>query len=281
MGGCERLDRSWRAPRWETLIRWLATAFLLGTIAVLSACGNSDRPPGLTGPTGGTSGTGGESSGSGGAAAGDSGGGTAGGTSGSAGSMSGAGGSGMPGPACIPRQGCQTLCTALAADPSACGLGNDEQCGCICEERFNGPCSSELDALLACTGPAPSVECSSQGRIFSGCESESVALDLCDFRAREQLCAQSYPRCTPYCQAATLSYCSRGPESVTSCLCGCEASLATTCATAFEAFMTCSGDAPDFSCDGSGQPTPTSCSAEWQAVLDCVSPGAAPGPDGG
>jgi len=188
----------------------------------------------------------------------------------------------MPSLACVPRQACQTLCSAVAADPSGCGLGNDEQCGCICEERFNGPCAAELDALIACTGPAPSVQCASQGRIFYGCESESVALDLCDFRAREQLCAQSYPRCTPYCQAATLSYCSRGPESVTSCLCGCEASFATPpCDAAFDAFMTCSSDAPDFTCNPSGLPAPTSCDSEWQSVLDCVAPGAESAPDAG
>ena len=182
---------------------------------------------------------------------------------------------------CVARQGCRTLCGAFTTDPAGCGLGNEAQCGCICEQRLNGPCPSELEALLACTGDTPSVQCSAQGRIFSGCENESVALELCDFRAREQLCAQSFPRCTPYCQATTLSYCPLGPESVASCLCGCEASFGVACAVPFDAFMTCSNDAPVFACDVSGRPAPAACAAEWQSVLDCVGGPSPAAPDAG
>jgi hypothetical protein len=263
-------------------------AFVFGCFAAALvsslACGSSERPPG---PGTSGAGDGGSNGGAGGAASGGSGeSGSAstdvgGGTNAGSGGL-GAGGSAPPEPpACVPQQNCRTICSALAVDPSGCGFGHDGQCGCICEQRLNGPCPAELQALLACTGAAPSVQCSTQGRIFSGCESESVALELCDFRAREQLCAQSYPRCTSYCQAATLSYCPLGPESVSSCLCGCEASLAVTCAAEFDAFMVCSSDAPDFACDGLGRPTPEACSVEWQSLLDCSVGAPDPAPDAG
>jgi hypothetical protein len=122
---------------------------------------------------------------------------------------------------------------------------------------------------VSCVGDAPSIDCSVRGRIFPGCESQSVALQICDFRAREQLCAQSFPVCMPYCQALTLSFCPQGPDSVTSCLCGCEASLATTCASELAAFMTCSNDVPAFSCGADARPAPTGCVIEWQALQLC------------
>lgn len=192
----------------------------------------------------------------------------------------GAGGeAGLPG--CIAREGCQRLCAALGDDPAACGVGNAGQCHCICEERFNGPCPDELDALLACMGDSSQIDCSVRGRIFPGCEAASLELEVCDFVAREQLCAQSYPLCRPFCEAATLSFCSQGPESLTSCLCGCEASVATRCATELEQFMTCSSGAPEFTCDAGGRPAPTGCELEWSALEGCIgAPSSAP-PDAG
>jgi hypothetical protein len=185
------------------------------------------------------------------------------------------------GPACIPSLGCRQLCDSLGTDPSGCGVGNAQQCGCICEDRFNGPCPDELAAVLSCVGDAPSIDCDVRGRIFPGCERESLALEVCDFQAREQLCAQSYPLCSPYCEAATLSFCSQGPESVTSCLCGCEASLVTRCPDELATFMSCSSNAPQFSCDTSGLPVATACPAEWQALQGCFSPGSLGAPDAG
>jgi hypothetical protein len=200
------------------------------------------------------------------------------GSSGAAGRAGAAGSAGSGGTAeeppvesCIPREGCQRLCDVLGDDP-ACGLGNATQCGCACEQRFNGPCPEELDALLACTGDAPTIDCRARGRTFAGCENESFALEACDFQAREQLCAGAYPDCTPYCRGAMLSFCPFGPESVASCLCGCEASLVTTCAVAFAAFMTCTSKTPAFTCDTDGRITATSCPTEWQALAACMTP---------
>ena len=220
--------------------------------------------------------------------AGDGGGGGGGGAAGSSqtGSgggqnMSGAGGvagSGPEQPSCIPREECQRFCAAFGNDPSSCGLGDSSQCGCICEQRFNSPCPNELTALLACAGATPSVDCASRGRIFPGCERESFDLELCDFRGRERLCAQSYPRCQPYCEAAVLGFCALGPNDIGSCLCGCEASLATRCETYFDAFMDCAADAPVFACDADGRSVPTSCLSEWQALDGCLGVGA---PDAG
>lgn len=184
-------------------------------------------------------------------------------------------------PSCLPRPGCQRLCAVLGSDPAGCGVGTEDQCGCICEERFNGPCPDELNALLACTGAEPTVDCSARGRIFAGCENESVALDLCDFRAREQLCAQAFPACTPYCVAVTLNFCPRGPESVTSCLCGCEATLATTCESEFSAFMSCSNAAPQLTCAETGLPVAATCLDEWQALESCSQGSVPSAPDAG
>jgi hypothetical protein len=182
----------------------------------------------------------------------------------------GAAGSGVaPEPSCVPRQSCQRLCAAFGADASACGLGNSRQCGCECEERLNGPCPEELDALLACAGEMPSIDCSTRGRIVAGCEAESWARESSDFQAREQLCAGAYPECTPYCQSAVLAFCPLGPESAASCLCGCEASLVTTCATEFGAFMACTAQAPSFGCDAAGRIVAASCDAEWAALAAC------------
>jgi hypothetical protein len=185
-------------------------------------------------------------------------------------SAGGAAGSASNEPSCVPRQECRSYCAAFGVDTSACGLGDSSQCGCVCEKRFNEPCPKELAALVACAGNAPDVDCATRGRIFAGCESESFALELCDFRGREQLCAQAYPRCLPYCEAAVLGYCSLGPTSVTSCLCGCEASLVARCDPEFEAFMDCTAEAPTFSCDANGRNVATSCLSQWQALDGCT-----------
>jgi hypothetical protein len=188
--------------------------------------------------------------------------------------MSGASGNGTGGTgpveSCVPHQECRSFCAAFGTDPSSCGLGDSSECGCNCEQRFNGPCPEELAALLVCAGSTPNVDCATRGRVFAGCESQSFALELCDFRAREQLCAQAYPRCLPYCEASVVSYCAQGPESVNSCLCGCEATLVTRCDAQFNAFMDCSADAPTFSCDGSGRIQAARCLGEWQALNGCI-----------
>jgi hypothetical protein len=256
---------------------------LILSVIYLAACGSDEHPArSIDSGTGGSGpGAGGGASGAAASLAGTAGeGGSA--LSGSAGAAGSAGAGGSagsngdaedpPAPSCIPRQGCQRLCDILADDP-ACGLGNVSQCGCACEQRFNGPCPDELDALLACAGDAPSIDCGARGRIFPGCENESFALEACDFQAREQLCAGAYPDCTPYCRGAMLGFCSLGPESVASCLCGCEASLVTTCAAPFEAFMTCTAKTPAFTCDIDGRISATSCPTEWQALATCMTPG--------
>jgi hypothetical protein len=241
----------------------MARAVLLGlALACAGSCGSDERA-GLAPTQGG-----------GGAAAGGSAGAT--GLSGSAGIggsamvSAGAGGTAGSDPpqSCIPREECQRLCGVLGGD-GACGLGNASQCGCNCEERFNGPCPDELDALLACFGETPSIDCSERGRVFPGCESESFALDLCDFEARGQLCADAFPPCTPYCRGALLASCSLGPESVSSCLCGCEQSYAIRCAAEFETFMTCTSNEPAFACDSVGRVVAAVCEPEWQALDAC------------
>jgi hypothetical protein len=251
-------------------------------VLALAGCtddGHAPLPPGAAGATSGSSqGTGGAT---GNGAAGVAG--SAGSSSSLAGAAGSAGAAGAPAdfrPDCIPREGCQQLCRALGTDPAGCGLGDGDECECICEQRFNGPCPDELDGLLACTGEDISVDCPARGRIFRGCESESVALELCDFRAREQLCAQAFPACTAYCVPLTLSFCTRGPESVTSCLCGCEATLESLCSAQFDAFMSCSNQAPAFSCSD-GLPAPSQCLPEWRALQTCAGVTVSSTPDAG
>jgi hypothetical protein len=258
-------DRSAGGTRPKSLIECLRRPLLAaGALVLATACNSDDRPPSFR-----ESGAG-SSAGGAGAVAGASGaGGTAmAGESGAAGAL----GTGEPstGLSCVPRQSCQRLCGAVGDDPSRCGLGNVSQCGCLCEDRFNGPCPDELDALVACIGDAPGIDCSVRGRIFPGCEDPSFALEVCDFRAREQLCAGSYPECTAYCRGAMLAACPLGPESLPSCLCGCEASLVTSCSAPFEAFMACTAQAPAFACDSSGRLTMASCTSEWQTLSTCV-----------
>jgi hypothetical protein len=247
---------------------------------VLGACSSDERPPRLRigdAASGGAAGAGASNAsgaGRGPTAGAGEGGSASAGASGAAGSA-GAGGAGDAPPeeeTCIPRQGCQRLCSVLGTD-AACGLGTVRQCGCACEERFNGPCPEELDALLACVGDAPSIDCSTRGRIFPGCEDQSFALEVCDFQAREQLCAGSYPDCTPYCRGAMLGFCPLGPESVASCLCGCEATLVTLCTSEFDAFMTCTTKTPAFACDADGRVTATTCVPEWQVLDACMKVG--------
>jgi hypothetical protein len=145
---------------------------------------------------------------------------------------------------------------------------------------LNGPCPGELSALLACVGDSAEVDCSTRGRVFAGCEAESLALQVCDARAREQLCAVPFPRCRAYCEPLTLSFCAQGPESVTSCLCGCEATLVAGCSAQLDAFMTCSSDSPSFGCDASGRPAAQSCATEWQSLSICAR-GSTDAPDAG
>jgi hypothetical protein len=259
-------DRSVFDRRSKSLIEWLPRPVLLGAaLAFGLACGSDDHPPAPNGSGGGA-----------GAGAGGVGSGAVPGAAGEGGSAivaaSGAAGTGEPssGPSCVPRQSCQRLCGAVGDDPSRCGLGNVSQCGCVCEDRFNGPCPDELDALVACIGDAPSIDCSVRGRIFPGCEDQSFALEVCDFRAREQLCAGSYPECTAYCRGSMLAFCPLGPESLSSCLCGCEASLVASCSASFAAFMACTSQAPAFACDGAGRLTASSCASEWQTLSACM-----------
>ncbi len=247
-----------RGPNLMRRVPWLA-------LAAAFACGGGDRPPPPLASAGagqsGSSGVGGSSGGVGGSGSGLGG-----------SSLGGSGGSGIPEPACIPRESCQRYCAAFGNDAPSCGLGNSAQCGCVCEERFNGPCPDELDALVQCMGDGPPIDCGNRGRLIAGCEQQAVALELCDFRAREQLCALAAPRCLAYCTALQLSFCSQGPESVTSCLCGCEASVVERCQSQFDAFMDCSADAPAFGCDSVGRNVPTSCLAQWQALDACLIP---------
>lgn len=284
--GREGTDRGPARAALQTLIGCIPSSVVLGLVC-LAACSSDDRPPRLNnvnlGDGGSDPGGGGGSSGAAAPAGATGEGARAGvgssGAAGSAGAAGGAGSGGAPGngedpPAvsCIPRQGCQRLCIVLGEDP-ACGLGNVAQCGCACEERFNGPCPDELAALLACTGDTPTIDCASRGRIFPGCEDASFALEVCDFQAREQLCAGGYPDCTAYCRGAMLGFCPLGPESVASCLCGCEASLVNDCTIPFDAFMGCTSKTPAFSCDPDGHITATSCPTEWQALQGCMTPG--------
>ena len=247
---------------------------MLLALCAASACGAKKHPPPAAGGEepirNGLGGSGdrldnGGSGGEGGAAGSGS-------MAGSAGGLntSGSAGSGPIEPGCIPREDCRTFCAAFGNDPASCGLGNTAQCGCICEQRFHGPCPEQLGALLSCVGSTPRVDCANHGRIFTGCEQPSFELELCDFRAREELCAQSYPRCLPYCEAAVLGYCPLGTDSVTSCLCGCEASLIGRCESQFNTFMDCSADAPVFTCDGNGRELSSGCLSEWQALDSCV-----------
>lgn len=248
-----------------------STCAAFGALALIAAasCGGDEHPPTLLGNP---------SAGAGGAAnAGAAGSATA--QAGAAGSAiagaSGAAGSGdtadPPEPECVPREACRRLCSAVADDPANCGLGDTSQCGCICEDRFNGPCPEELEALTNCIGDTPSIDCAVRGRNFPGCENESFALELCDFRAREQLCASSYPACTAYCRGATLAFCPQGPETAASCMCGCEATLVTTCSSEFDAFMACSENEPVFSCDDTGRLQSNLCRDQWDALEGCMS----------
>ena len=282
--GRDAADRSVRERSNGFSIRCVKALAQLGlsfNLVLSSACNSGGRPPppastddyGRSGSGGSAStqqGNGGSGSGAGGGAGSFNGGG------GSASSGAGAGGAGMGGSSpfdadCTPREDCLALCAAVGSNPSACGLGEPAQCACACEQRFRGPCPDELAAVVACAGDAPSIDCAERGRIFPGCEAQSVALELCDFRAREQLCAQAYPRCLAYCQPATLSFCPQGPATVSSCLCGCEATLIGNCETQFDAFMACAADAPSFSCDSNGREVPASCLAEWQTLQSCAS----------
>jgi hypothetical protein len=245
-------------------------ALLVLALAAAGSCGSDERPPSVV-PGG--AGTGGNINSAGNAGASGRGGGGAGGSAMLGGVVAGGAGAGgnagsSPLDGCIPRDACQGLC-GLLGDDAACGLGNTSQCGCTCEARFAGPCPGELDALLGCIGETPNVECGDRGRVFPGCESESFALDVCDFQARGELCAEDYPPCSPYCRGTLLASCPLGPESVSSCLCGCEQSYAIRCAAEFGAFMACTSNEPAFACDPAGRVVAAVCETEWQRLDAC------------
>ena len=251
-------------------IRSTCAAFGAFALIAAASCGDDEHPPNLPGNS--SAGTGGAGAGAAGTASTPAG--AAGSATAGASGASGAAGSDAisdpPEPECVPREPCRRLCAAVGDDPANCGLGNRTQCGCICEDRFHGPCPEELEALTSCIGDTPSIDCSTRGRIFPGCENESFALELCDFRAREQLCASTYPACTAYCRGATLAFCPQGPETAASCMCGCEATLVTTCSSEFDAFMACTDNEPVFSCDGTGRLQANSCGDQWDALNGCM-----------
>jgi hypothetical protein len=256
--------RARRDARDRTPLAQFGLLFASGLIALAAAaCGDEKRPPGISSGAGVSGGPSGAAAG--GAA-----------TSGSAGEggsalgAAGAAGSSAEAPACPARPECQRLCSALADDPAACGLGDRQECACACEERFNGPCPDELAALSDCIRDAPSIDCAERGRIFPGCEDESFALEACDFSAREQLCASAYPACTPFCRGLRLAFCPAGPESAAACLCGCEATVVTRCAAELDAFMGCTGGEPTFACDADGRVLASSCEDEWQRLAACM-----------
>jgi hypothetical protein len=252
---------------------WIA----LGALFLHSACSSDGRPP-APGELNGASG----SAGNAGAGSGESGFGGSGGAAGSAGTSSSSddnggssfGGSGMGGSTplrddCTPSEACTSYCSLLGPDPS-CGVGNATQCSCLCEDRFNDPCPQELAAVLACASSHSATgDCRTAGRVVPGCEAESVALELCDLGGREQLCARGTPLCDTYCRATTLAYCVQSSESVGECLCGCENSIAGRCDAELEAFMTCTSEAPTFTCGESGELIPGACATEWQALDGC------------
>ena len=249
------------------MLRSCCVGFGALVLIAAASCGGEDHPPNLPAASGAGGGSSGNAGAAGTAPAGAAGSAIAG-ASGAAGS---AGDSNQPfEPECVPREPCQRLCAAVADDPANCGLGNRAECGCICEDRFNGPCPEELEALTNCTGATPSIDCSVRGRIFQGCENESFALELCDFRAREQLCASTNPACTAYCRGAILAFCPQGPETAASCMCGCEATLVTTCASEFDAFINCNKGDPVFSCDDTGKLQASACANQWNALNGCM-----------
>jgi hypothetical protein len=43
--------------------------------------------------------------------------------------------------------------------------------------------------------------------------------------------------------------------------------------------MSCSNDTPEFTCDGTGRPSPSGCAVEWQSLESCVDDTALVGPD--
>lgn len=169
---------------------------------------------------------------------------------------------------CEPSELCLNYCDQLGGAPE-CGMGGADQCPCICEEGFNRACRAELLAVSACVGEGPSPDCALRGRLFSGCESAAIALELCDARAHERLCGQQTPGCEPYCRGARLAFCEQGPASVASCLCGCETSLAVVCGAQLAAFAACAGESLRFTCDARGQVESETCSTEWGALALC------------
>lgn len=246
-------------------------AALLGLVYV--ACSSDERPPG-------SSGTGGSAVNAGGTAGEDAQGGSGGaaGAGATAGSDTSAGGSGLAGMGgspllrddCTPSEACTSYCAVLGPAPT-CGVGDAEQCACFCQDRYADPCPEELAAVLECASEqSASSDCGTRGRVIEGCEQQTIALELCDLGGREQLCARNTPICAPYCRATTLAFCNQSSESVGECLCGCEQHVADRCETELQAFLTCTGDDPTFTCGNAGELVPGACSSEWQTFRTCL-----------
>jgi hypothetical protein len=262
----------------------VGSALALAVVLLHSACSSEGRPPAPNGagagPSAGeaTDGSNDEDDGLGGSSG-------AAGASGDSGGSAGSGlaGSGMGGGTplredCTPSEACQTYCSALGPDPT-CGVGNAAQCACFCEERLNDPCPRELAAMLACiSDKSATADCPARKRLIEGCEQEAIALELCDLSGLEQLCAGNTPVCDTYCRANVRSFCPEASESVSECLCGCEANVAGRCETELQAFITCASDDPSFSCGSAGELVPQTCTSEWQTFRTCLLPAADAGP---
>jgi hypothetical protein len=254
----------------------LSAPIALAAVLLHSACSSEARPPAPMGA--GSNARVGDAAG--GSTSDDEQGGNAGAAGAAGAAGDGSGGSGMGGAGmggapplrddCTPSEACQAYCAALGPDPS-CGVGTAAQCACLCEDRFHEPCPTELAAVLACvSSESASGDCRVGGRVIPGCEAESIGLELCDLGGLEQLCGSSTPVCDPYCRATTLSFCGKASESVGQCLCGCEKNIAGRCEVELQAFMSCAGDDPAFSCTAGGDLVPPSCPGEWQTFQTCL-----------
>lgn len=260
---------------------WTRRTLVLPVCLTLAACGADGRPPppgdvnfAEGGAGGGTAGaaftihSGGQINATAGSALGS--GGAMGGAAGALPGSAGAGGmpQGMEEASCQPSTGCVLLCAAIAGD-TACGLGTRTDCVCLCEERINSSCPTQLTELTECIGDSPEVDCRFGGRVFGQCESESFELSSCESRSQEQACATSLPACEALCEPAISARCGQGPESILSCLCGCEEIYEVQCRAQFDAFMACSGQEPVFQCDSNGIPVPDLCVAQYALLQQC------------
>lgn len=79
------------------------------------------------------------------------------------------------------------------------------------------------------------------------------------------------PTCQSGCEAAIAADCDNGPASQTACETDCEALLAGTCGTQYQALMNCA-DGETVTCDASGIPTIAGCSTQQATFVDCLTP---------